>query len=273
MCYSAFSHGREDIAGEQRKNRRKATYMEEEILNSAQTDTSAEMEQVAEAPRQGEGRTEQDAYYADRRRKQQLDRARDRISRLERQVARLTGSTDVQAEGQAEDGAEPQHSEETLPAEVELSTENLKRLVAGGNFEDNPAFLRAELQAVMQDMARQQGYAQEAERQQVQRQMAEDLKRIQQIDPGVLSLEDLPDTYMALRFNSTAPLTARQAYLATGRIQAVMEAKPQSTGSMTGGGKVEREYYTADELDRLTAKDLNNPAVMEKAMKSLSRLG
>lgn len=277
--------------------------MEEELRNSALRPASAETGQVAEVPQQG--RTRQDSYYADRRRKQQLDQARERISHLEQQLSQMgrgteadrAGSQSAREQAQAEaraDNTDLQavESENKTESRTDILTDGvpdsrqigeltpaenqadaLRRLVADGSYRDNPQFLKAEMRAMLQDISRAQGLADAINHQQIRRQMDEDLRRIQQLDPAVLSLDDLPDCYTALRFNSAAPLTARQAYLATGRIQAVLEAKPQSTGSMTGGGRVEREYYTADELDRLTSKDLSNPAVMEKAMKSLSRLG
>jgi hypothetical protein len=35
----------------------------------------------------------------------------------------------------------------------------------------------------------------------------------------------------------------------------------------------EREFFTSEELDQLTPKQLDDPNIFEKAMRSLSRLG
>ena len=103
--------------------------------------------------------------------------------------------------------------------------------------------------------------------------MAEDLKEIQSVDATVTSLDDLPPAFLALRFNSTAPLTAKQAFLAVKNIEAQLKPqKPASAGSIASAGTPERDFYTADELDSLTPAMLENPKVMEKALRSMARL-
>ena len=47
-----------------------------------------------------------------------------------------------------------------------------------------------------------------------------------------------------------------------------------SPGSVTGhGAGSEKEFFTSEELDRLSQKDLKNPAIFDKAMKSLKKIG
>ena len=47
----------------------------------------------------------------------------------------------------------------------------------------------------------------------------------------------------------------------------------RSAGSVTGKGQaIEKDYYTSEELDRLTSDDLNDPKIFEKAMRSMSRI-
>jgi hypothetical protein len=47
-----------------------------------------------------------------------------------------------------------------------------------------------------------------------------------------------------------------------------------SPGSVTGNGAgSEKEFFTSEELDRLSQKDLKNPAIFDKAMKSLKKIG
>lgn len=55
--------------------------------------------------------------------------------------------------------------------------------------------------------------------------------------------------------------------------QGNLENSKASAGSVTGKGQtVEKDFYTSDELDRLTESELNDPIVFEKAMKSMSRI-
>lgn len=51
--------------------------------------------------------------------------------------------------------------------------------------------------------------------------------------------------------------------------------KPSSPGSVksTTTNKDEKEFFTSKELDQLTEKDLDNPKILEKAIKSMSKLG
>lgn len=52
------------------------------------------------------------------------------------------------------------------------------------------------------------------------------------------------------------------------------ENSSASVGSVTGtGATIEREFFNNDELDKLSAKDLEDPSILKKALKSLSRLG
>lgn len=48
---------------------------------------------------------------------------------------------------------------------------------------------------------------------------------------------------------------------------------PPSTGDIKGSTtKAEKEFYTNEELDNLTSKDLDDPKIFEKAMRSLKKL-
>ena len=56
--------------------------------------------------------------------------------------------------------------------------------------------------------------------------------------------------------------------------KANLENSEASPGGVSGKGTaIEQEFFTNEELDKLTDKDLDNPNIYEKAMRSLSRLG
>ena len=48
--------------------------------------------------------------------------------------------------------------------------------------------------------------------------------------------------------------------------------KPASVGSISGSGTAESEFFTSEELDKLTPRQLDDPKIMEKAMRSMARL-
>jgi hypothetical protein len=56
--------------------------------------------------------------------------------------------------------------------------------------------------------------------------------------------------------------------------KANLENSEASPGGVSGKGTaIEQEFFTNEELDKLTSKDLDNPNIYEKAMRSLSKLG
>lgn len=98
--------------------------------------------------------------------------------------------------------------------------------------------------------------------------IAEDLKQIQEIDPSVKTVDDLETAFFTLRKNG---IDAKTAYLALkgGKASA---PKPADIGSVGSAAGTDDGYFTSAQLDRLTSKDLENPEVYKKAMKSLKRL-
>ena len=99
---------------------------------------------------------------------------------------------------------------------------------------------------------------------------AEDLRQIQAVDSSVKSVDELGDNYFKLR---AAGIDAMTAYRAIKGASAPTTPKPADIGPISDGGSAEDEYYTSEQLDRLTDKDLDNPKIFKKAMASLSRLG
>lgn len=84
------------------------------------------------------------------------------------------------------------------------------------------------------------------------------------------TIDDLGDQFAALRANGVDAVTAyaamQQAKQATEKpVPPVMGAVNQT--------KTEKEFYTSEELDRLTDKDLDDPSIFARAMRSMTRLG
>lgn len=84
------------------------------------------------------------------------------------------------------------------------------------------------------------------------------------------TIDDLGDQFAALRANGVDAVTAyaamQQAKQATAKpVPPVMGAVNQTSA--------EKEFYTSEELDRLTDKDLDDPGIFAKAMRSMTRLG
>lgn len=97
----------------------------------------------------------------------------------------------------------------------------------------------------------------------------EDLRELQSIDPRLSSLDELGEDFVRLR---AAGIAAKTAYFAVKQSAAPKTQKPQSIGAVNDGGGAESEYFTSEQLDRLTKKDLENPKIYEKAIRSMSHL-
>lgn len=221
-------------------------------------DTGVEVQEAAEPAVNEQSqqtqsvKTEKDSYFADMRRKQELDRMRETNAQLQQQ---LTAAQ--QAFSSYFDGGTLQEQMDFALAQTRGV--DVSEIKAEREEQDRVSRLENQLK-----------FYQERE---IEKRMEDDLKEIQAIDPTVTSLDDLPKTFLALRFNKDVPMSAKEAFLASKTIlQQTKQPKPASTGSMTSTGKVEREFYTSDELDSLTNEQLKDPVIYAKAMKSLLKL-
>lgn len=100
--------------------------------------------------------------------------------------------------------------------------------------------------------------------------MSSDLKKIQKLDPSIKSLESIGGDFAKLIQNG---IDASVAYIAVKRAaEGARPKRPPMPGAIGVTEKTTGEFFTSRELDRLTSKDLENPAIFKKAMESLKRL-
>lgn len=199
------------------------------------------------------GKTEKDSYFADMRRKQELDEMRQTNAQLQQQLTAAQKAFSSYFEG------------ENLQDQMDFA------LAQSRGVEVSEIRAEREAQDKVSQLENQLKFYQERE---IEKQMEDDLKEIQALDPTVTSLDDLPKTFLALRFNKEAGMSAKEAFIATKAIsQQTRQPKPTSTGSVTGTGTPERDFYTSDELNSPDiAKKMDNPKEYEKIMRSLARL-
>lgn len=104
----------------------------------------------------------------------------------------------------------------------------------------------------------------------VENKMSHDLKQIQKIDPEVTDLDSIGEGFIKLIASGVDALTA---YYAVKRAtDGKVSPSPKSIGKVSDSGSAKSRFFTSRELDRLTARDLENPAVFKKAMESLRKL-
>ena len=100
--------------------------------------------------------------------------------------------------------------------------------------------------------------------------MARDLEAIAGIDPTVLSLADVGLDFIRLVENGIDAVCAFNAVRQTANKGAFPKAPV--TGRLSSERMGRSEFFTSRELDRLSARELEDPDVFKKAMRSLRRL-
>ncbi len=223
-----------------------------EVADLSEDVTSEEMQEVAE-PAKPEAevteeeaeptsqRTEQDRAFADMRRERE---------RLERENQLLMDALSRYFEG---DDAE----ELSIQANAYADQRDPDDVRAEYERERDYNNLRAENENLQSELLNIE----------IERRMADDLRTIQSIDPTVKSLEDLGETFAKF---IGAGLDAKEAYYASMVRDQKEKVYPPSAIGKVDDRKVDRDYYTSEELDNLTDEEMD--ANWEKVMRSMKRL-
>ena len=101
----------------------------------------------------------------------------------------------------------------------------------------------------------------------IDRRMHEGLREIQAIDPNVKSLDELGESFIHM---IAAGLTNKEAYYATLAMKSNEKVFAPDPIGRVSDNRVERDYYTSEELDHLTDEELD--ANWDKVMRSMDLL-
>ena len=104
----------------------------------------------------------------------------------------------------------------------------------------------------------------------VDRRMESALRTIQEIDPSVKSLDELGQSFVNM---IAAGLSDKEAYYATLAMNSKEKVFAPSPIGKVSDNRVERDYYTSEEIDNLTDEELDDPKIWEKVMRSMDLLG
>lgn len=104
----------------------------------------------------------------------------------------------------------------------------------------------------------------------VDRLMRDGLREVQEIDPNIKSLDELGEPFVKM---IGAGLTTKEAYYATLAMNSKEKVFAPSPIGKVSDNRIERDYYTSEEIDNLTDEELDDPVVWEKVMKSMPLLG
>jgi len=102
-----------------------------------------------------------------------------------------------------------------------------------------------------------------------QRVFDEDLKTIQKYDPKIKSLGELGEEFFKLRANGISTEVAYSVIKSKRDSEKIIP--PPVMGRVNAQTRVERDFYTSDELDKLNS-ELDDPKVLEKAIRSMTKL-
>lgn len=186
----------------------------------------------------------------------------------------------VQSKADNRAAASMRRAREAAEAQNKLLRDGLAKLgYTGDNPQDILDAINAKTSGVtVEEIRQQRADAQKAvendprykemENRLIQIGIAEDLKVVQEIDPSVKTVDDLDTKFFTLRKNG---IDAKTAYLAI-KGSKTETPKPVNTGAVSGANDADDGYFTSAELDKLTPKDLDDPKIYKKAMRSLGKL-
>ena len=101
----------------------------------------------------------------------------------------------------------------------------------------------------------------------IDRRMEEGLREVQGIDPNVRSLDELGDSFIRML---SAGLSTKEAYYASLAMKSKEKVFAPDPIGKVADNRMERDYYTSEELDNLTDEELD--ANWDKVMRSMKLL-
>ena len=101
----------------------------------------------------------------------------------------------------------------------------------------------------------------------IDKRMEEGLREVREIDPNVKSLDELGESFIHM---IAAGLTTKEAYYATLAMKNNEKVYAPDPIGRVSDNRVERDYYTSEELDNLTDEELD--ANWDKVMRSMDLL-
>lgn len=215
----------------------------DEALESAETQEVAEPDTAVDSTEEAEqsNRTEADARFAEMRRQNQ---------QLEREAKMMREALGRYFEGET---AEELSINANAYAEERDPDEYRKEWEREQDYE-RAIRENEELRDQMLEM-------------EIEKRMREGLREVQEIDSNVKSLDELGESFIHM---IAAGLTTKEAYYATLAMRSKEKVFAPDPIGRVSDNRVERDYYTSEELDNLTDEELD--ANWDKVMRSMDLL-
>lgn len=202
----------------------------EEVAEPQTEVTEAQETSVVEEVAKPQQSAEENARFAENRRKQELDQARKELAELKKHNELLTKGMN-----QYFDGTNPEelYAKATAYAQGKSADEVLAEIRQKAEREQQEQAVNAELEYYRSERARNA--------------MEADLKAIQALDPLVKSLDDLGEDYAKL---IQAGIPATKAYFA------IKETMPKPTvpsmGAINTNSNIEKDFFTREEVESMS---------------------
>lgn len=202
-----------------------------------------------------------------------------------------TAETPAPSQQSAEENskyAEARRQAETKAKALEAQNNRLLEALGIYGYEGSPEEIADQIMAQSQGIPVEEAQAQREQREQIdaeklqaqseaeyykniamEKLMADDLAKINSVYPDVKSLQDLGPEFISVLGATKDPLLAYEVINA--KKQRETKPVPQDIGAVNSSSAKEKDFYTSAEVDKLTSKDLDNPKIMERVMKSMTR--
>ena len=123
------------------------------------------------------------------------------------------------------------------------------------------------LQRILSEHAAMRQKVKDNQKLEAERRIEADLKAIRKLDPKVKDIEDLGEEFFELIRNGFDGVTAYMALKA--KKENGKKLKPPAVGRVAKGGSAGKDYFTARELNLLSSRELDDPKVLKKAIRSM----
>lgn len=147
--------------------------------------------------------------------------------------------------------------------EMGLSDEEIQQVLEDAEAEEQAQRERTALEDELE------GYKERLMELEAEKRMKEDLRAIQAINPDIKTIDDLPPEFLDY---ISAGLGGEEAYWATQARNAKEKFEGAKELGKVNSVPVERDYFTSEEIDKLSDKELDDPTIWEKVQRSLNRL-
>ena len=258
---AAESAGRSEIVDAQSENLNAAETAgagQPEVADGRTAAGSENVAAAAEAQKPKQGREENAAFK----------QMRQRIDALESENRKYKSMADVVGTDLGVRSSDPetlrielQARREGVTPDVVRAREITERQRYREQLNSDPEFIAAQTQL--------RYYRQELAR----RQREQDVAELQAKYPAdKIDADSLGEQYAKLRAAGVDNLTAYAAVRTVSEMAAAQQpAPPPDTGAVGTAAEQEKDFYTPEEVDRLTSKQLDDPKIMEKVMKSMTK--